>query len=134
MPQNINTFTARSTNLVPADCQPTAHVPAAATQATISKAAAGAGIRHCARRAIATVAAAAAAVTPVGIALRDGATGAGTILIAWTATAIVNAVVVIDADMLEMLGTANTAMTLEFAAASAAGSLQTVTLWSYTIA
>lgn len=127
-------WTARSNNIQIADLTVVASAPAAATQATLTRAAGGAAVRHVCRRIIATVAAAAGAVVaPVNVNLRDGGTGAGTILASWALAAVVNTIAIFDADMLEIPGTANTAMTLEFAAASAAGSIQAVVGFFYTL-
>src|SRR5690242_9481224 len=58
------------------------HAPAANNQATASKAAGAAGVRHVCTGITATLAAGASAPTAVNVnvAVRDGATGAGTVL------------------------------------------------------
>jgi hypothetical protein len=114
------------------------HSPAANTQATISKAAGGAGVRHvctslAARIVGGTTAPAAVSVT---LNLRDGATGAGTVLASWTfvlagAIAAKDEVILCD---LNIVGTANTAMTLEFSAAGGANTLESVNLVGYSLA
>lgn len=106
------------------------HQPAAAAAATISKAAA-AGTRHVAT-AITVCLTATAAQTGLVFNLRDGATGAGTIL--WSArlsgAASTNACVAIP---VHIVGSVNTAMTLESAAAPAATNFATVALSGYDV-
>lgn len=109
-----------------------AHVPAANTQATISHAAGGAGVRRVCTSlscvlAANTTAPAAAAVT---ISLIDGASGGGTIL--WAQKIVLSAVAgamngIALAD-LWIPGTANTAMTLEFSGAAGANTFESVSL------
>jgi hypothetical protein len=107
------------------------HTPAAATQATISQAAAAAGVRNVCTLisgSECTVGTAQAAVVQLN--LRDGATGAGTIL--WSmsfsfGTTTMIAVVV----PVHIFGTAATAMTLEFSAAGVAASFQSVAMTGY---
>lgn len=109
-----------------------AHVPAANTQATISHAAGGAGVKRvctslsCVLAANTTAPSAAA----VSVALRDGASGAGTVL--WSHTMVLSAVAgamngIALAD-LWIPGTANTAMTLEFSGAAGANTFESVSL------
>lgn len=109
------------------------HTPAAATQATASKAAGGANVRHVAHRLIASFGAKATALDPVNVVIRDGASGAGTILASFTLANIAQTSVGIDLSNLHIVGTANTAMTAEFTAAGVANSLQTVTLIGYDV-
>lgn len=107
------------------------NTPAAAAQATASQAAGAAGVRHVATTVTACLAAGATAQTPVVVNLRDGATGAGTVLRSWAISAPVNSSQCVDLPGLAMLGTAATAMTIEFAAAGAAGTQETVTLTGF---
>lgn len=110
------------------------HAPAANTQATITRAAGGAGVRHVCTSITAVLSAAAAATSGVvQINLRDGGTGAGTIL--WSATvqiggaaSISGGAVGISLSGLRIFGTANTAMTLEFSAAGGADTTESVAL------
>jgi hypothetical protein len=107
--------------------------PAANTQATTSKAAGGGTVRHVATSitwCFATDTAVGAG--PFNINLRDGATGAGTIIRTWIVDlpAVENSQCQ-DLSGLNMTGTANTAMTLEFAAAGGAATVETVTLTGY---
>jgi hypothetical protein len=95
--------------------------PAAGSQATTSKAAGAAGVRHvadCVTWSAGGVTAPAAAAQLV-INLRDGATGAGTIL--WQSTIVAPAAIGQHGSGqlcgLNLIGTAATAMTLEFSAA-----------------
>jgi hypothetical protein len=107
------------------------HQPAAATQATISKAAAT-GKRHVATSITVCVSAVAAQGTLI-FNLRDGATGAGTIV--WTARLMGPAASgqCVSSGPLAITGTSNTAMTLESAAAPAATNFATVSLAGYTV-
>jgi hypothetical protein len=102
------------------------HAPAAATQATTSKAAV-AGQRHI-TTGITICVDATAAQTSLVFNLRDGATGAGTVL--WTArlsgAASTNAC--LSSGAIFIVGTTNTAMTLESSAAPAATNFATVSL------
>lgn len=113
------------------------HTPAANTQATTTKAAGGAGVRHVCTSISATLVAGATAptATTVEVALRDGATGAGTIL--WEQTigiqAVAGATNAIHIAPLNIIGSANTAMTLEFSAAAGANTLESVSMTGYDI-
>lgn len=107
--------------------------PAAATQATASKAAGGGTVRHVATTITVCIAAGATAQTPIAVNLRDGATGAGTVLRTWKFSVPINTSTCSDLSGLAMIGTANTAMTLEFAAAGAAATEQTVTLTGFSV-
>lgn len=104
------------------------HQPAAATQATISQAAA-AGVRHVAKHLTICVSAVAAQPTLV-FNLRDGATGAGTIVWSARLMSAAGAGQCLSADV-DIIGTAGTAMTLESAAAPAATNFATVALNGY---
>lgn len=113
------------------------HKPAANTQATISKAAGGAAVRHVCKGFMATLANnAAAASTAVTLQIRDGATGAGTVLwetsmaVPATAFAVPNTIAVTG---LYLVGTANTAMTIEFSGAAGANTLQNVNMFGESI-
>lgn len=111
------------------------HAPAAATQATIARAAAGAGIKNVCTSITCTLSSTAAPTAGrVIFNLRDGTTGAGTIL--WTGALSLQATAGICATLpltdLWIEGTANTAMTLESAAAPSANIFATVS-WSGTI-
>lgn len=108
---------------------------AAATAATASKAAGAAGVKHIAARVICTLATVAAtAQVPIAINLRDGATGAGTILIGWEIAALGTTFAIIDTGAPSILappGSAATAMTIEFGAANVANSIGSVYLLGY---
>lgn len=110
------------------------HTPAADTQATITRAAGAAGVRHVCRSISATlIGLAAAAETTVLINLRDGATGAGTIL--WSTRLLVTGTTGSETGItlsnLNIVGSAATAMTLEFAAAGGANTFESVALSGY---
>lgn len=112
------------------------HAPAAATQATITRAAAGAGLKNVCTSVTVTLASAAApTVGVVTVNLRDGATGAGTIL--WTGVFSLPAVAGQSAPFstgaIWIEGTANTVMTLETAAAPAANVQAAVSMSGTTV-
>lgn len=108
------------------------HFPASNTQATASKTAGGAGVRHVCTGITVVLAGGttAPAAAQVNVALRDGASGAGTIL--WQAVitlpATAGAMNGISRSHLHISGSANTAMTLEFSAAGGANTFESVTI------
>ncbi|MEN9924383.1 MAG: hypothetical protein RL268_509 [Pseudomonadota bacterium] len=106
------------------------HTPAAATQATITRAAGAAGVRHVCTGIVATLACAAAASGPLTVTLLDGAA----VRWAGVVSAPVQGCAVLQVDGMAIVGTAATAMTLQFSAAGAAGSLEAVTLMGYSTA
>jgi hypothetical protein len=110
------------------------HTPAAATQATVSVAAVS-GVQFVAQSISFSVAVDGThAQTAIQVNLRDGATGAGTIL--WSTTvlkAATEAETFFHVGGLNIVGTSNHAMTLEFSAAGVAGSLESVSLTYYAI-
>ena len=108
------------------------HTPVAATQATISQAAGAAGVRNVCTgisASLCTVGTAQAAAVQLN--LRDGATGAGTIL--WSKTFSCGTTTQVNVDLagLNIYGSAATAMTLEFSAAGVAASFESVSLSGY---
>ena len=105
--------------------------PAANTQATASKAA-RAGARHVCTGITATLSAGSANSSQVTVNLRDGATGAGTVL--WTGVLNASAntsAPPIELSGLQIMGSVNTAMTLEFSAAGGAATLEAVSLQGF---
>lgn len=98
--------------------------PAVSTQATATKAAGGAGVRHVCRSLHFSLAAV-AAQTIIYARVRDGASGAGTVL--WSQGVIVPAgsAVTIQLSDLNIVGSANTAMTFEWSAAPVATNFET---------
>lgn len=114
------------------------HVPAANTQATISRAAGAAGVRNVCTSLSVVLAAGATAPTAaaVTVALIDGATGGTTYL--WrhniTIPAIAGAMNGIAVTDCWFEGTAATAMTLELSAAAGANTLESVSMSTLTIA
>jgi hypothetical protein len=110
------------------------HAPAANSQATTSRAAAT-GVRHVAYCVGYTLTATTApAATSLNVVLRDGATGAGTII--WQHTVVAtagtgNLVTPHTVCGLNIAGTAGTAMTLEFSA-GLTNAVQVVSLTGYT--
>jgi hypothetical protein len=120
---------------VPAGNWYVTHAPAANTQATASKAAGAAGVRHVCTGFTVTLAGGAAAPTAalVTVNLRDGATGAGTIISTLTLglEAVAGKSVVHHVGPLNVFGTAATAMTVETSAAPGANASASVTLYGY---
>ena len=106
------------------------NTPATAVQATASKAAGGGTVRHVITS-ISVCLSTTTATTPLIINLRDGATGAGTVLQAWTLSVPANDSQCIPLAPLNISGSANTAMTIEFAAAGAVTSQETVSATGY---
>lgn len=112
-------------------------VPIANTQATASKGAGGAGVRHVCTSITAILAAdtTAPGAASVIVNLIDGASGGGVYLwrgrLALPATAGETREIVISG--LNIFGTANTAMTLEFSAAGGANTFESVTLTGYSV-
>lgn len=96
-----------------------------------SKAAGGGTVRHVASCISISVAAAGTAQPAIQVNLRDGATGAGTIIRSWQLAAPANDSQPVDLCGLNMTGSANTAMTIEFAAATAAATQASVNLTGY---
>lgn len=104
---------------------------AGAVQATASKAAGGGTVRHVVVHMSACLGGT-SAQAPVLLNLRDGATGAGTILRSWLiGVGMANDSRCVDVGGLNITGSANTAMTIEFAAAGNATSTATVNLSGY---
>ncbi len=93
--------------------------PAVSLRATASKAAGAAGVRHVVDCVFFEAGAITAPVaTALTVDLRDGATGAGTVLKQWRLIVPANATqhITFDRCGLNLIGTAATAMTLEFSA------------------
>src|SRR5271169_4709511 len=93
------------------------HMPAAATQATISQGAGASGVKNVATGASFAISTVGTAQTVLSVALRDGATGAGTIL--WQKQFIlpVNTTLSENIAFPDITGSAATAMTFEFSGA-----------------
>lgn len=114
------------------------HVPATATQATATQAAGAAGVRHICTGITAVLtsgALALAAGAPLIVSVIDGASGGTNYL--WRAYINIPAVAGQDSTIalsgLSLVGSAATAMTLEFSAAGGANSYQSVTLTGYDV-
>jgi len=113
------------------------HAPAANTQASASKAAGGANVCHVCTAVSARIVGgttAPAAVTAT-LNLRDGASGAGNVLQSWT-LALAGAIAAKDEVVLtglRIVGSPNTAMTLEFAAAGGANTFESVNFSGYSV-
>lgn len=103
------------------------HRPAAATAATITRAAGAAGVRHVCKSITASIVAT-AAQGQIDVLLRDGATGAGTVLWSARLAAAAGTGQTVVLNGLNIVGSAATAMTLEFAAAPAATNFAGVAL------
>lgn len=108
------------------------HTPAANTQATISKAAGAAGVRHVVKSITGTlIGLTGAAETTVLVNLRDGATGVGTILWSTRLLVIPSGQTGFTLQDLNIVSSAATAITLEFAAAGGASTLEAVAMTGY---
>ena len=90
------------------------HIPALSVIATVTKPAGGAGVSHVCTSITASVASDATASSIIIVRLRDGASGAGTVLWAATLRSGVNISKDIVLNGLCFIGSPNTAMTLEF--------------------
>src|SRR5882762_6071729 len=90
--------------------------------------------RHVCTSVSATLVAAAATAAQATLNLRDGATGAGTILGSWVLSVpgVIGSYAPFSIDSLEIIGSPNTAMTLEFSAATAT-QFQSVTMTGHTL-
>jgi hypothetical protein len=103
-----------------------------ASAASASKASGGGTVRHVATGYTVCYTDTVLATTALQVNLRDGATGAGTIIRSWLmAIPVAGDSKCIDLSGINMSGSASTAMTLEFAAAGSATSSKTVTLTGY---
>lgn len=109
------------------------HDPAAATQATITRAAGAAGVIHVCTSISASFSAGATAGAATKVYLRDGLTGAGAILWSGSLAAPIGDTRVLVMPGLSIVGSAATAMTLEFAAAGALTTFQNVSLTGYDV-
>ena len=110
------------------------HNPGANTQAVASKAAGGGTVRHVATGITACVQTNAGIAQAVTVNLRDGATGAGTVMRTWflsTENVGGSDAQCTDLSGLNMTGSANTAMTIETNAAAGVNTFHTVTLTGY---
>jgi hypothetical protein len=106
------------------------HCPNANIQATITKAAGGAGVRHVLRSFLAIIMSNTAVANTAILQIRDGASGAGTILYCGRLT-----VGAISSELflagLNLFGSENTAMTIEFNAAGGANVMESVSMSGY---
>ena len=122
--------------VVPPDSWVQTHAPAKATQATKSQAAGAAGVKNYCTWLVITLCqnSTGSVQTLLAFNLRDGATGAGTILATFTlslpATAGESRVLALSG--LNIQGSAATAMTLESAGATAAETAASVSFGGYT--
>ncbi len=144
--KTVDTFTtiaSKERQVVLTNCAPpgsgnnwsVAHTPVAATQATATKAAGATGVRLVCTYITFSLAVAATAQTILQVSLRDGATGAGTIL--WSMNVLKAAgesMTVFSLSGLNIEGSTATAMTIEFSAAGVAASLQSVAMGGYSTA
>lgn len=105
--------------------------PGAAAQPTATKAAGAAGVRHVCTGITATVAPGATAQGPILCVLRDGATGAGTILWQGYLQAAINGKDTLSSGQFNIVGSAATAMCIELNAATAATVLGSVSATGY---
>ena len=106
------------------------HTPAASTQATITRAAGTGLMRHVATSATVCIVAT-AAQTALAFNLRDGATGAGTIIWSVSLAGTAGTGQCVPSGPIHLVGSTATAMTLESSAAPTATNFVTVTLTGY---
>lgn len=104
---------------------------AVSSQATSTRAAGAAGVRHILKSIQASLQAVAAQATPVIAVVRDGLTGAGTILWQDRLMAPIGFTDRISVDGLNIVGSAATAMTIEFTAAPTATNFETISATGY---
>jgi len=111
------------------------HRPAAATKATASKAAGAAGVRHVVTGfsfTLSTVGTAQAVLLNIDII--DGATGGTTRLWSGSIGGLpINSQHTFGLTGLMLIGTAATALTIEFSAAGVAASVEQVNLWGFSV-
>jgi hypothetical protein len=105
--------------------------PVAATQATATRAAGAAGVRHILTSIQASINAVAPVTVPLVIVVRDGTSGAGTILWQDRLTAVIGTDSRVSISGLAIVGSVATAMTIEFTAAPPATVFETVTATGY---
>lgn len=111
------------------------HAPIANTQATATRAAGAAGVRHVLKSINATLIGVGAIAAPISVVVRDGASGAGPIL--WADQLFAPAAGSKDRVTLtglNIIGSAATAMTLEFIAAPGATNFEAVAATGYSSA
>ncbi|MGH7744387.1 MAG: hypothetical protein ACREQ5_06135 [Candidatus Dormibacteria bacterium] len=106
------------------------NAPVAATQATATRAAGAAGVRHVLTSINASINAT-AAQGQVSVVVRDGATGVGTIIWEDRLSAVIGTDSRVSLSGLNIVGSAATAMTVEFTAAPAATNFETVSATGY---
>jgi hypothetical protein len=113
------------------------HTPAAAAQATASRSACGASCIHvadCVTATFVSTGTAPGATSQTVVQLRDGASGGGTVLASFEVTLPATANTAATPWQqcgLHIPGSANTIMTLEFGAAGATNTIESVTLSGY---
>lgn len=129
---NLSAFSATGSELCVKPGNWSVNASATAGTPSASRVAGGAGVRHVCNSISITLATGATAQTPVLVNLRDGASGAGTVLQTWAISAVANGgMAVVTITDLNVVGSAATAMTLEFAGATAGSTVATVNLNGY---
>lgn len=129
---NLSAFSATGSELCVKPGNWSVNASATAGTPSASRAAGGAGVRHVCNSVSITLATGATAQTPILVNLRDGASGAGTVLQTWAISAVANGgMAVVTITDLNVVGSAATAMTLEFAGATAGSTVATVNLNGY---
>jgi hypothetical protein len=130
---NIATFRSKGAPLVTPPGEWTINSePAANTTATATRAAGGAGVRHVLKSINASLIGVAAIAAPISVVVRDGATGVGAIL--WSDKLFAAAAGSRDRVTLvglNIVGTANTAMTVEFTAGPGATNFEVLSATGY---
>lgn len=107
--------------------------PAVNTQATATRAAGGVGVRHILTSLHFSIAAGGTASGILQCQVRDGSSGVGTIIWSGTLVAPIGDAREISLSGLSVVGSANTAMTIEFSAAGGATTQESVSMTGYSV-
>lgn len=105
--------------------------PAVATQATCTQAAVAGKRHYCTSISFTLAVAATAQATVLSVSLRDGATGAGTVLWSKQAVVAVSTIWEVNLSSLNIVGSINTAMTLEFSGPGVTTTFESVAMTGY---
>jgi hypothetical protein len=106
------------------------HTPSVSTQAVASKGAGASGVRHVATSCSGSIATT-AAQTVIALNLRDGATGAGTLVWSQKVICPITTVCTVSSPSIQIVGTAATAMTCEWSGAPVTNNFATANLTGY---
>lgn len=110
------------------------HAPAADTVATVTRGAPGAGAYNVIKSITADLTAVAAITAPLTLVVRDGASGVGAIIWSRRLTAPAGETKSVEMDGLNIVGSEDTALTVEFTAAPGATNFETISVTGITAA